>query len=269
MNAFELSFCKMEGAGNDFVVLEGPPPEREDLSELVVWLCDRRRGVGADGALWMERLTQPGPVFRMHFFNNDGGRVQLCLNGGRCVAKRAVELGWAQQRFQFRTEKGQIDAEVHGDEVSLWVDVPRLCERDLPLPAGARGQRGTWLDTGDPHLVVELSPEEFTRLDIAQDGARLRHWDRLGSAGANVHFVWRESAQRWHIRSFERGVEAETLACGSGCISAFTALSAGQAEIELQTAGRDRIRIARSEARLRLFGPARSVFSGRAVWTPR
>jgi diaminopimelate epimerase len=239
------------------------------LAELIVWLCDRRRGVGADGALWMERLPEPGPVFRMHFFNNDGGRVQLCLNGGRCVARRAVELGWARERFRFRTEKGLIDAEVRDADVALWIDAPALRQPGMQLPAAAVGRRGDWLDTGDPHLVVELDRAQFEALDMARDGALLRRWEGLGAAGANVHFVWRRDAARWSIRSFERGVEGETLACGSGCISAFSALAGSAERVELNTAGGDRIVVARDGVRLRLSGPARTVFGGRLSWPRR
>ena len=120
----ELVFAKMEGAGNDFIVLEGVPPEGANRAQWITQLCDRRRGIGADGVLWMEPTTDGPHAFRMHFFNNDGGRVNLCLNGGRCVAQRAVDLGWASGSFSFQTEKGELQAEVNESGVALALAAP-------------------------------------------------------------------------------------------------------------------------------------------------
>jgi len=260
--ALELPFAKMEGAGNDFVVLEGAPPAREDLSALIVALCDRRRGVGADGALWMERLSGGAHVFRLHFFNSDGGRVNLCLNGARCVARRAIELGWAGASFRFRTELGDVEATEQGERIALRVKRPQLLRAQVAVPQG----EGSLWTTGDPHLVLELQEEAFAQLDVARDGAQLRRWPTLGDEGANVHFVRKETPERWQIRSFERGVEGETLACGSGCISAFAALGGDLARAELWTSGGDRIELEADGDELRLSGPARTVFESVYRW---
>lgn len=264
-----IPFAKMEGAGNDFVVLEGRPAADAESEMLIRSLCHRRRGIGADGALWMERLDGP-EVFRMHFFNRDGRRVSLCLNGSRCVALRATQLGWAEGRFSFRTEQRRVAAEVHDDgRVSLWLDPPRLLEHGLELPAGSGANAGSALDTGDPHLVVPVEADAWDGLRFEELARPLRHWTAGGllPAGSNVHFVTLQSSP-WNIRSFERGVEAETWACGSGCLA--TAVAYGESKpIQLRTRGGDLIDLRPDGDRWQLEGPARLVGIGEFQWDGR
>ena len=115
----ELRFAKMHGAANDFVVLAMAPPKAPLDRQWVRRLCDRRQGVGGDGALFMERLDddKDGALFRMHFYNLDGGRCRMCFNGARCCALRAVGLDWGQGEFSFWTDYGLIDAVIeHAEE---------------------------------------------------------------------------------------------------------------------------------------------------------
>ena len=261
-----LAFAKMEGAANDFVVLEGAPPAGPDAAKLVRSLCHRRRGIGGDGALWMQRLGGD-EVFRMHFFNRDGNRVSLCLNGSRCVALRAVQLGWAEGRFCFATEHRVVSAEVHDDaRVSLWLDPPRMIEHGIDLPAGSIAAAGSALDTGDPHLVVPVDPDDWNELEFEALARPLRHWDGDGKLpdGSNVHFVTL-TTDPWSIRSFERGVEAETWACGSGCLATAAAYAEAKA-VQLRTRGGDLIDLRPDGARWQLEGPARLVGTGEFQW---
>jgi len=249
--------AKMQGAGNDFCVLDGAPPA--NVGDVVRDLADRRCGVGGDGVLFLERLEGPGTL-RMHFYNADGGRANLCLNGSRCVALRAVQLGWAERDVTIETDQQTLRAIVDRPrsedrgEVRLEIDRPRGDVRWIDLPREGRGAR---VDTGDPHLVVEVDDFE----DFVGRARALRHDASVGPSGANVHFVARnveEHPGTWRIRSFERGVEGETLACGSGCVSAVAALGDGPTTLRTQSGAV--LRIDPRGQRWTLEGPAVLVF---------
>lgn len=270
----KLPFAKMHGAGNDFVVVALAPPAPPADAQLVRSLADRRRGVGADGVLFLERLSSGSDVFRMHFYNSDGGRVSLCLNGARCVALRARQLGWVgSERFSFATEEQSVDAEVEGPsraraDVRLWLRNSPSPPREIDLPAGAVVERGFHVDTGDPHLVLDVGAADLGD-DFTERARELRHWTGMLPEGANVHFVHREAPRQWRIRSFERGVEAETQACGSGCLSAVAALAGERSDtISLRTSRGDVLEV-RAPAvpgqEWQLHGPA--VCSFTAEWT--
>jgi diaminopimelate epimerase len=265
----DLSLAKMHGAGNDFVVLDRRPPDPPHDARAVRFLCHRRLGVGADGALWMERLENGESAFRMHFYNNDGGRVNLCLNGARCCARRAFDLGWVRGRFAFLTERQTIDAEVTGGSVHLWIEPVRVATGPVELPAGSPGTVGYFVDTGDPHLVVEVPSDALDRLELPEVAPPLRWWQGAFADGNNVHFVARRRDE-WWIRSYERGVEAETLACGSGCLSAVAALvpdpPGGAGGIALHTRAGDVITVTPGPGRWQLSGPAVTVFTSTVPW---
>ncbi len=272
----EIPFAKMHGAANDFVVVEESPPAPDIAARLSVALCDRRRGVGADGVLFLERLDrsrEDDPVFRIHFRNRDGSRGEMCFNGSRCCALRAVGLGWATGTFSFLTGYGVIRARV--DEahkrVRLWFPPPRVVGDELELPAGSPARYAVAVDTGDPHLVVELEKEVFGDLDFEAAARPLRWWTEALPEGANIHMVWR-GPREWRIRSFERGVEAETWACGSGCIATVAAL-AGLAPREepvvLRTRGEDLIEVQPLPEEWTLEGPAVEVFRSTFRWEPK
>ncbi len=267
-NHLRFDFAKMHGAGNDFVVFAGPPPATQLQRAFVSWACDRRRGVGADGALWLESEGANSPhVFRMHFFNCDGGRVNLCLNGGRCVAQRAVDLGWCEGEFQFRTELQTVRAQAQrgGSNVGWVLAAPRLVDAACELPDAAPARVATAVDTGDPHLVVELDTASFDAVDFHRAAGAIRHWGGPFDAGSNVHFICR-NGDTWQIRSFERGIEAETKACGSGCLAAAFGLGGGAA-YEFCTASGDRIRVQNTATGFELVGPCATSFVGTLEWT--
>ncbi len=252
----ELVVAKMHGAANDFCVVAGAPPTAPDDATLVRALADRRTGIGADGVLFVER--DGADRVRMHFYNRDGGRAGLCLNGSRCVALHAVLEGWTGPTPTIATEHQSVAATVlerDGDRatVRLEVDRPRSAAEWIDLPEGRRGAR---VHTGDPHLVVEVDAATIER-DFEAAARELRHFDGLGPEGANVHFVHR-GGDPWIIRSFERGVEAETLACGRGCISATAAL--GDGPVALRTRGGAVLRVDPRGERWTLTGPAERVF---------
>jgi len=263
-----LPFAKMHGAGNDFVVLTGAPPAAPGDAALVRALCHRRLGVGGDGALWLERLpAEDADHFRMHFYNRDGGRVNLCLNGARCVARRAVDLGWAEAEVTFRTEQSRVRARVDGDTVTLELASAPSEARSVALPAGAPADAGWAVDTGDPHLVVEVDAATLADPAFEERARALRHGTAGFPRGANVHWVHRREPTAWSIRSFERGVEAETLACGSGCVSAVRALAPGTA-VDLRTATGDHLHVDPRRDPWTLRGPAVTVCRGEYTGAP-
>jgi diaminopimelate epimerase len=198
----------------------------------------------------------------MHFYNCDGGRAGLCLNGARCAALRAVQLGWTEERARMRTEYTVIDAEVDRDgdlaRVRLSLPLPEGGARRVDLPEGSPARTGWAVDTGDPHLV--LATPDFE--DFEERARALRWWTGPDAAGSNVHFV-HDAGEEWVIRSFERGIEGETLACGSGCVSALVALRGREAgaHARLRTRTGDLIEVGVTGGHLTLEGPAVCVFT--------
>lgn len=206
---------KVEGAGNDFILGVGAWARRlaED-GALVARLCNRHRGVGADGALALRRLAadRAALVYR----NADGGLASFCANGTRCAARAAVELLACAPELAIETQWVAIPARVSGMEVRL--NLPAITGVvDLEVVAAGAKRTARLLTVGVPHLVLWV--EDLEGLDLAAVAPPLRYDPRLGDNGANIHFV-APTATGIRLRSFERGVEDETLCCGSGVVAA-------------------------------------------------
>lgn len=266
-----LPFTKMHGAANDFVVLDHREPFLPaDSGALFAQLCDRRRGIGADGVLLLER--DPEHDFAMRYHNADGGRAEFCGNGARCLARFALSLGLGRDgAVTFRTDAGVKRARVRADNLmALWFGPVEDGER-LELEAAGRGFSGRRVVTGVPHLVIPV--EHLERIPFRDWAPALRSHARLGAGGANVDFVEQLPGGRVAMRTFERGVEGETLACGSGAMA--TALwavldCAAEPPVTVRTSGGDDlvVEFTRVEDRREavLVGPAVSVFTG--TWDP-
>lgn len=262
----KMRFWKMSGAGNDFVLLTGGRLKAAALKGLAVRLCERKFGVGADGLLYVNRAGRGGVSVR--YFNSDGSEA-FCGNGSRCAAWWAWSSGLVKaRRFVLSTAAGALAAEIAGPG-SVRMRMPDVddCRLRLPgrYPAGIRTVH--FLNTGVPHAVVPV--RGLDRLDVETLGRSLRHNPAFGRAGANVDFT-EVRGGRVHVRTYERGVEGETLACGTG-------LTAAAAALALAGAVRPPVRLrARSgedfEVRLEasgsgasgiyIQGPARTVFTG-------
>lgn len=262
-------FYKLSGAGNDFIALPEPadPPSPERIRS---W-CSRGLSLGADGLF----LLQPegGGTVRMTYFNADGERSTLCLNGTRCAARLAFELGWNEAdsvgddaRVTILTDAGASRARRLGpEEVSL--ELPeelaldeRAAETRVPEVDG-RVWRGSFVDAGVPHFVLPW-PEDLVTAPVESLGRALRRHPDFAPAGANVDFVRRADRHRIAIRSFERGVEAETLACGTGVLAA---VAAGGLELPVtaRTRGGFELTVDSAESgRWTLAGDARLVARG-------
>lgn len=251
-----MRFWKGVACGNDFVLLRGPL--RADPQELARRMCDRRQGVGADGLIVLEPAE--GYHFRWRFFNADGSRAEMCGNGGRCAALLAYRLGMAPRRVRFLTEAGPVEAEVgEGGQVSIDLPLPELRAEGLQL----EGFSFDWVLAGVPHAVALV---EDLELDVEGMGRRVRHHPRFRPEGTNVDFARVLDRRRLAVRTYERGVEAETPACGTGALaSAYAAWRRALVEptLEVRTRGGELLGVELGPRRARLRGEARVVFEGR------
>jgi diaminopimelate epimerase len=265
-----LDFCKISGAGNDFILINAAGAASvPDLGELALQLCRRGPSVGADGLIVVGPSERPEADVRVRFWNPDGREFGTCGNGTRCAARFAALEGLAAEQMVIGTDDGDIEARVSGSEVALRYRIRPTVELDRSVTGGDGPRTGHFVEVGIPHLVVPLAslPEE----PIEALCRPLRSAPELGPRGANVNLVEVIDRHRLRIRTYERGVEAETLACGSGSISAAVALcAAGQVEspVEVTTWSGDRltVRFRRepddSFSDLELEGPARVVYWG-------
>jgi diaminopimelate epimerase len=221
------AFFKMTGSGNDFVMLDGrASPAERWTAPMVTAMCDRRNGVGADGLVVL--TPAGGSAVRMTFWNSDGSRAAMCGNAALCSARLAVSLGLVPPgSLCLLTDAGTVDARADGQGDTAEIRMP-----DLELPAEVPGLGPSngeiWMVAGTvgvPHLVVRVA--DIEAVDVLGRGRRLRFDPRLGPAGANVNFVAPGGANGdpWLIRTYERGVEGETLACGTGTVAAALALA--------------------------------------------
>jgi diaminopimelate epimerase len=266
-----MEFYKLSGAGNDFIALV-EPLRRPSGHEIAAW-CRRGLSVGADGLFVLARRAD-GSV-AMDYFNADGRLAELCLNGTRCAARLAFALGWAPERVRIATGAGEVLAEpVAGSDDDIALDAPLPAAApvtesiELSLDGGRRVVHGQRVRVGVPHFVLEC-PDGVAHAPVAEMGSALRWHAAFAPEGTNVHFVAYRSGG-FDIRSWERGVEAETLACGSGVLAATAAgvaLQRVSLPVEATTRGGFVLRVDGSVAgplpvRWRLVGEARLVARG-------
>ncbi|MEO6445270.1 MAG: diaminopimelate epimerase [Gemmatimonadaceae bacterium] len=217
-------FWKMSGSGNDFVVfnaLEQPPGELASPASIAA-MCERRTGIGADGVVFLEPF--PGLPFVMRYYNRDGTLAEMCGNAALCTTRLARELGLvAGERFSFETVSGPVAARFVGDvpEIDMVPVTELQVAMDLPLASGER--RIGYARVGVPHLVILV--DDIAAAPVFERGRELRYHASLRD-GANVNFVGRRADGGWSVRTYERGVEEETLACGTGSVATVALLYA-------------------------------------------
>jgi len=251
-------FNKYQGTGNDFVLIDNrngrfPLQDQQRIAKI----CDRRFGIGSDGVIVLQ--NQNGVDFVMHYFNADGQLGSFCGNGGRCVVAFAKQLGIIDKQANFAAFDGLHDATISENVVSLSMrDVDHV--KTYPTYA--------FLDTGSPHHVEFV--KDTKTLDVRTQGASIAHNEIYGEEGTNVNFVELTEARHIHVRTFERGVENETLSCGTGVTAAaLAAFSTGKirnSKIEVQTLGGD-LTVSftphnKGFIDIVLTGPTELVFSG-------
>ena len=259
----------MSGSGNDFVFLDGRSDSVGglDTPEAIGRLCSRTGGIGADGVVIIE--SHPTHEFAIRYYNRDGSRGELCGNASLCSSTLAVRLGIARpEGFRFSTDIGSLSARIVGTEAEIDLQRVQGLRTDAGIPQIDGEERIGFANTGVPHLVVLVADAE--QVDLMVRGSELRRHPSL-VAGANVNFVSPAGAH-WRMRTYERGVEAETLACGTGSVATVALLNAwglapGSAEIR-STSGRTlTVTLRQSGAALlpSLRGEGRLVYSGEVV----
>ena len=246
-----IPFTKMNGCGNDFIVIDnrdGTAPD--DLPDFTRRICRRKLSVGADGLIVIE--ADAAHDFKWQFFNADGSRAEMCGNGARCAARFAFLNGIAGRKMSFGTDAGAIEAEVIGEQARIKMTDPfeLVCDADLKLRAG--DQTVCHINTGVPHAVIET--EDLEKAPVVARGREIRRHAYFAPAGTNVNFVAIHKPGAIVVRTYERGVEDETLACGTGCVAsalvtavrqgwrspiAVTTRSGGVLTIHFERAGQD------------------------------
>lgn len=264
-----LTFTKMNGAGNDFVVLDNRALELALTREQIARLCDRNRGVGADGLLAVEP-AEDGADFKFRYYNADGGEAEMCGNGARCYARFAASLlEEPKEELSFETIAGTLQARLVGEEVCIWMSPPFDLQMDAPVALPGLPSPVHHLNTGVPHAVVFV--EDVAGTDILTHGAALRFHEHFQPNGANANFAEILSPDHLSVRTYERGVENETLACGTGitaCALIHHLLTGQESPVKITVRGGDVLSIgftpdeAQQFSQVTLTGPADFVFTG-------
>ncbi len=252
-----FTFWKYQGTGNDFILVDNREFDfPKDDMDFIHHLCDRRFGVGADGLILLENDDLSD--FRMVYFNSDGNESTMCGNGGRCIVAFAQELGILKDGASFNAVDGLHQAKVVGEHIELeMIDVEEITAI----------RNYYFLDTGSPHHVQLV--DNLSALNVKKEGAKIRY-GIYGETGCNINFVEQESDDTFNVRTYERGVENETLSCGTGVTAVALAMyHSGKTNahtVTVKTRGGDlKVRFAKTGegySNIRLNGPATKVFKG-------
>lgn len=253
-----LHFYKYQGTGNDFILIDNRKNEIDLTGEQIKFLCDRRFGIGADGLMLLE--LEPGADFKMVYFNSDGNESSMCGNGGRCISAFANKLGVINDRAKFIAIDGIHDAVIHEGFVSLKMNDVKSIEKTDDY---------FFLNTGSPHYVKFV--EDVNHFDVFEEGKKIRYNDRFAAEGTNVNFIEKKEDSVF-VRTYERGVENETLSCGTGVtasalVAAINGVSSGKNYCKVSTLGGE-LRVKFDKVlesnfyNIWLEGPAEFVFEG-------
>jgi len=263
-----LQFTKMNGAGNDFVLLDNRDRRVQLTGDQISRLCDRHRGIGADGLFLLVPCQSGRADWAWEFYNSDGGSAEMCGNGARCFARFVQRLTGVAEQVSFETGAGVIRAAFDGKQVTVNLTPPK----DLRLAEKVNLTHGTEtvhsLNTGVPHIVLFVADADKAMVQAM--GAELRYHPHFAPKGTNVNFVQLLGPNSIRVRTYERGVEGETLACGTG-VTAAALISARinrfASPINVQVQGGDVLRVSFQDQGgsfddVRLSGPADFVFDG-------
>ncbi len=266
-------FFKLSGSGNDFIFVFNfdNSISPEEGSELARLLCRPKFSISADGFILLEKPENPQAKFKWRFFNADGSEAEMCGNASRCVARLVVEKGLFQNPFYFETKAGLIYAEVKGKRVKVALTKPKELHLNFLIRTDYEWFMAHFVNTGVPHVVIFY--DEVDDLDVNFLGAKIRNHEMFAPEGTNVNFVClkEEGIKKYlKIRTFERGVEGETLACGTGAAaSAYIAWKQGliSQPVEVLTRGGEILTIYIDEKQNQIYleGETRFVFEGK-IW---
>ncbi|MEW6684396.1 MAG: diaminopimelate epimerase [Nitrospirota bacterium] len=263
-----IPFAKMSGSGNDFVIIDNRRElvPRRKMPAFVKAVCRRGLSVGADGVIFIQKSRTTD--FRWHYYNADGGEAEMCGNGSRCAARFAVMHKIASRRMAFETLAGVIHADVGAKGVTVELPVPTDLRLNFTVDLGVKSYEAHFVNTGVPHTVVFV--DDVESVDVHHTGQAIRYHRMFAPAGTNANFVAVDGPHRLTIRTYERGVEGETLACGTGAVAA--AVLAGllgkvRSPVTLKTRGGPPLGVSftldgRRVTSVTLTGEARLVYEG-------
>lgn len=264
-----VNFWKMNGAGNDFVVLDNRDNALSLSKAEIASLCHRQRGIGADGLLVVEPAER-GADYRMRYYNADGGEAEMCGNGARCFARFVNFLeGNTLEKTTFETIAGVIEGEFAGDRVRIQLSNPFDLKLNQLLALDGVSHTVHSVNTGVPHAVVFV--DDLPAVEVKRFGAATRYHTHFAPAGTNANFVKVLSPDHISIRTYERGVEDETLACGTGmvaCAIIHHELTGAPSPICVDVAGGDTLQVGFTQTasggyeKVTLLGPADFTFAG-------
>jgi len=240
----KIKFTKAIATGNDFIIVDNRGKALEEKAKAVFAkkICDRKRAIGADGLLVIEPSSKAD--FRMRIFNPDGSEAEMCGNGSRCAALYAAAKNIAKPGMTIETMAGILDASVKGNTVKVKLTDPKSIKWNLCLMINKCPFKVSFVDTGVPHVVHFV--DDLENVDIKNLGSHIRHHGEFSPEGTNADFVKIVNKHTIKIRTYERGVEDETLACGTG--AAASALISAEAEkmkspITVETQGGEKIKV--------------------------
>ncbi len=256
-------FSKLTGSGNDFILVDNMDGsvDVESFREKIPKICARARSVGADGVIFLEPSSRVH--FRWRFFNADGSEAEMCGNGGRCAARFAYEKGIAPAEMAFETLAGVIKAKViKGGEVKVQLTSPRDWRLKERLTLLGEDLEYSFVNTGVPHVVVFV--DHLDEVDVKGMGKQIRFHPLFSPAGTNVNFVQVLGRGRLAIRTYERGVEDETLACGTGATAAALIYMGkeGEGRVEVLTRSGETLVVERRGEDVYLQGGTRWIYDG-------
>jgi diaminopimelate epimerase len=218
---FPIAFTKLSGTGNDFIIIDHREPfiSPEDQSEFARLVCRRRFSIGADGLILIEDSKTVD--FRWQFYNGDGSKAEMCGNGARCAARFAYEHDIGPAAMRFETTAGEIEAFIlstSGETVKIRLTGPEDLRLNIPLAVGNVEQSLHFINTGVPHTVVLVN--DAGMVPVADWGREIRFHKTFQPAGTNANFIQVLPGDTLMVRTYERGVEGETMACGTGAVAA-------------------------------------------------
>jgi len=276
---YPIPFVKMSGTGNDFIIIDHRDPfiNEADQSEFARIVCRRKFSVGADGLILIENSETAD--FRWQFYNGDGSEAEMCGNGARCAARFAFEKNIAPATMRFETTAGEIEAFVlggPGESVKIRLTAPEDLRLNIPVTVGSMEQTLHFINTGVPHTVVLVN--DAGKVPVADWGREIRFHETFQPAGTNTNFAQVISNDTLMVRTYERGVEGETMACGTGAVASalitayleqakppITVITSGGEELTIHFSftGEGNDRKLDLAAGIFLEGPAHTIYEGK------
>ena len=212
-----ISFTKMAGAGNDFIVIDAQTSL--NYKKLSIQVCDRTNGIGADGLLVLDKSKNCD--YRMRIINADGSEAEMCGNGVRCLAAYIVRNKKPKKKlFSIETLAGMILAEAKGEIANVRLSDPKDYQADIPLKVNDRDIHVHYINTGVPHAIIFV--DQLTTINVSEIGHLIRYHQKFAPRGTNANFVEQDTKDLVAVRTYERGVEDETKACGTGSVASAT-----------------------------------------------